>query len=100
MTDTSQHWPSRAFLETALDHGWSAAYQRGKDSGGSPYITIEASRPNGDKRGTIARLTVTWHTRDTGTYRLFGCMTAAHGSDWRDRSLKAATTFLTTQGPG
>lgn len=47
--------------------GWSFVVNHGKDTGDSPFISIEARRGNQDVR-------ITWHTRETGTYRLFSCM--------------------------
>ena len=49
------------------DCGWSFVVQHNKDTGEHPYIGIEARR--GDDH-----LMVTWHTRATGTYRIFTCM--------------------------
>lgn len=55
-------------LIAALMHGgWSFVVQRGVDTGNNPYISTEARR---DKD----TLMITWHTRGTGTYRLFTCM--------------------------
>ena len=48
-------------------YGWSFMLNHGKDTGGSPFISIEARRGNQDVR-------ITWHTRATGTYRLLSCM--------------------------
>lgn len=50
-----------------LDYGWSFLVQHGKDTGDSPFISVEAKRDNETVR-------ITWHTRATGTYRLFSCM--------------------------
>ena len=47
--------------------GWSFMVNHGTDTGDSPYISIEARRGGVDVR-------ITWHTRATGTYRLFSCM--------------------------
>ena len=49
------------------DSGWSFVVQHGKDTGEHPFISIEARREAG-------HVMVTWHTRATGTYRLFSCM--------------------------
>jgi len=49
------------------DNGWSFVVQHGKDTGDSPFISTEARR--GDDH-----VMVTWHTRATGTYRLFTCV--------------------------
>lgn len=52
-----------------LGHGWSFVLQHGTDTGDSPFISIEAKKT---KDGETIR--ITWHTRATGTYRLFSCM--------------------------
>lgn len=52
-----------------LDHGWSFLVQHGKGTGEHPFISIEAKK---SKDGDTVR--ITWHTRATGTYRLFSCM--------------------------
>jgi len=49
------------------DYGWSFVLNHGKDTGEHPYIAIEGGRGN-------EHVMVTWHTRATGTYRLFTCM--------------------------
>ena len=57
--------PTKLFdLTDALVRGaWTYQVVHGTDTGGAPFVTVEAAR---DGR----HLTVTWHTRDTGTYRL------------------------------
>jgi len=57
----------RELIITLMDGGWSFVVNHGKDTGDSPFISIEA------RRGTD-HLMATWHTRATGTYRLFTCM--------------------------
>lgn len=59
----------REFIIELMDAGWSFVVQHGKDTGDSPYISIEAKR---SKESDTIR--ATWHTRATGTYRLFTCM--------------------------
>lgn len=82
------HQPSRDLLNLAIDNGWNAAYVYRKDvSEGAPYITVEARLD--DERNRSHRVIVTWHTRGTGTYRLFSCM-----ADLRDMSLKRARMFI------
>ena len=50
-----------------LDYGWNFVVNHGKDTGGNPYIGIEARRDT-------QHVMITWHTRATGTYRIFTCM--------------------------
>lgn len=57
----------RVLTEALTVNGWSFMLNHGTDTGDNPYISTEA------RRGTDT-LMVTWHTRDTGTYRLFTCM--------------------------
>lgn len=57
-------------LELAESREWKTGTQHGEDSGGSPFVTIAIGRKFAD--GTIFYYKITWHTRNTGTYRLFG----------------------------
>ena len=60
-------------VSALLANGWSFVLQHGKDTGDSPFISIEAKK---HKDGKTIR--TTWHTRQTGTYRLFSCMVNKH----------------------
>ena len=82
------HATSREFLTLALDHGWSASYVHGEDTAGNPHITVTA---RGDK-GEAVR--VTWHTRKTGTYRLFNVLTRGPVGGWRDGTLTSAKVHI------
>lgn len=65
----------RAARELVLDcmkYGWSVAYHRGKDSARNPFVRVEGSRNVHDSDDANQYFSVTWHTRATGTYRLFG----------------------------
>lgn len=57
----------KEFIGALTDNMWSFVVRHGTDTGESPYVGIEAAR-DGQK------LMVTWHTRGTGTYRLFTCL--------------------------
>lgn len=59
----------RELIIELMDAGWSFVVQHGKDTGDHPFISVEAKKAKDG--GTIR---VTWHTRATGTYRLFSCM--------------------------
>ena len=74
---------AREFAVEAIDAGWSVMLLHGVDTGDSPFVSVEAKR---DDR----HIRVTWHTRQTGTYRLFSCAIGR-----RDVSLKAARSELT-----
>lgn len=54
-------------VEALLDYGWSYMLNHGKDTGNAPFISVEGRRGDMEVR-------ITWHTRATGTYRLFSCM--------------------------
>lgn len=80
------------FLLHAIDNGWAVAWQPGTDSGDAPYVTVRAVHDDVEVR-------LTWHTRTTGTYRLF---TAMHKRKhlWVDTTLRAATALVTARGGG
>ena len=59
----------RELIDALLDNGWSVLVQHGKDTGDSPFVSIEAAKSTDGPK-----LRATWHTRGTGTYRLFSCM--------------------------
>lgn len=70
----------------AVNNGWRAELREGVDSGSSPFVTVYAK-----KDADSHLLMVTWHTRMTGTYRLFSCI---YGR--RTVSLKRAREILYT----
>lgn len=55
---------ARETVAAALEAGWSFLVRHEKDSGGSPLVTVQAVHP---WDGRARALTITWHTRDTGT---------------------------------
>ena len=57
----------RELIQLLIDNGWAFLVNPGTDSGGCPYLTVEAAHDN-------QKLYITWHTRETGTYRLFSCL--------------------------
>jgi hypothetical protein len=57
----------KEFIGALTDNMWSFVVNHGKDTGDSPFISTEARRGND-------HVMITWHTRATGTYRLFSCM--------------------------
>lgn len=73
---------TRELIETAVANGWLAYEQHQHDSGGAPFVTVHLRSGYGDD-STVAE--VTWHTRGTGTYRLFGGVwrrMGSHGRHW------------------
>jgi hypothetical protein len=65
------------------DGGWNFVVNHGKDTGDHPFISTEARRGKD-------HVMITWHTRATGTYRLFSCMV-----NKRDVSLTKAMEAVT-----
>lgn len=88
-TTKPNHAASREFLDLALDHGWSASYVHGKDTGENPFITVTAVREERE------RVSITWHTRETGTYRLFSCLLGGRGAE-RDGTLTQAKALVSS----
>lgn len=84
------HPAAADLLLQAANAGWSALIRQTKDTGGNPYVTVEGRRPD----GSLAGFTVTWHTRKTGTYRLFTCLHRGDTGGWRDASLKAVKAAI------
>ena len=72
-------------ITALLNYGWSFVLQHGEDTWNSPFISIEAKKT---RDGETIR--ITWHTRATGTYRLFSCMV-----NKRDVSLTKAIETIT-----
>jgi len=71
---------------------WAAGAD--EDSGGSPFFVVQVGHPLG------AQYKLTWHTRGTGSYRLFSKIYApASGAVWRDApSLKWVREQITAAG--
>lgn len=79
---------ARALLDAAIDHGWAVAWQPGSDTSGAPFVTVRAV-------DTDTEIRVTWHTRATGTYRLFSAIAREPGSrGWRDVTLTQAEAII------
>ena len=83
------HPAARDLLLLAVDHGWDAIVSHGVDTGGAPYVTVRAQRPDPERY-----IDVTWHTRDTGTYRLFHCLVGRSRHSVRDAPLKTARALV------
>lgn len=77
------HPAARDLLLLCADAGWDVAVGHGVDTGGSPYVTVRAARQAPD-----GYLDLTWHTRATGTYRLFSCLLGRSRSTVRDSTLR------------
>lgn len=86
--------------ELAIKHDWASAHQFGEDSGGSPFLTLELGRKVGEGKRAVYHYRITWHTRNTGTYRLFSkiCRTPA-SPGWHDApSLRAIRATIEEHG--
>lgn len=57
-------------LDTARAAGWALLAVTHHDSSGSPYLKVQVAHPRPGDRPWFYE--ATWHTRGTGTYRLFG----------------------------
>lgn len=79
---------ARDLLNLAIDHNCAVAWKPGTDTGGSPYITVEV------RKGEELALSLTWHTRETGTYRLFSAL-RGRGNQAKTTSLANARRLIT-----
>ena len=55
--------------EVAMRNGWAVLFRPGRDTGMNEFVTVEGSR---EKDATPQYFSITWHTRDFGTFRIFG----------------------------
>lgn len=74
---------ARDFLNTAIDHGWSAAWQALTATSGAPYVSITAKRGDEEIRAT-------WHTHKTGTWRWDGALIRGRATAWHHASSQTA----------
>lgn len=70
---------ARLLLEHAEAHGWLTRVTRDVDTGGSPFLVVDVGI-----RDPTHHYQVTWHTRGTGTYRLFTRIGVTSRGGWRD----------------
>jgi hypothetical protein len=75
---------ARELIDACLDSGWSILVQHGKDTGDSPFVSIEAAESRDGRK-----VRATWHTRGSGTYRMFSCVIGK-----RDASLRSAIAYV------
>lgn len=80
-------------LESAC---WRVQVGSGVDTGDNPWLTVEAVDPT----APINSVRVTWHTRGTGTYRLFTCIFRRPYRGWADSSLRQVRAFVSEAGGG
>jgi hypothetical protein len=71
---------ARDLVELTEARGWKWVAGEAKDSGDNPFVTVIV----GDVT-TGEQYKITWHTRGTGTYRLFSkIMSESKGRPWHD----------------
>ncbi|WP_431977615.1 hypothetical protein [Micromonospora haikouensis] len=67
-------------LDTARAAGWRILAVTHQDSGGAPYLKVQVAHPRPPRHSpdgpNVWWYEATWHTRGTGTYRLFGSTSA------------------------
>lgn len=93
MTETAQQatWATpaklREVVDTALNAGRSLLVSHGADTAGSPFVlaTVKWDR---------YEIRLTWHTRDTGSYRLFSAIAAIPGRNWHDITAARAVELI------
>lgn len=57
----------KELIAALADNMWTFQVIHSVDTVDHPFVSVEARRDND-------HLMITWHTRGTGTYRLFSCM--------------------------
>lgn len=86
----------RELLDAALTHGRDFKVTHG-DDGTSPFVTVVVGWFAGEEIPTTIR--ASWHTRGTGTYRLFSITGAWYGKPTHDLpSLAAAQRMIVAGG--
>lgn len=83
-----------ALIDAALAHRRSFIVQHGVDTGDSPFVSFKAQwLPEGCDVPT--KVTMSWHTRNTGTYRLFSAIARGYYRSWQDITAKKALALVT-----
>lgn len=76
-----------ALVEAALTAGRPFIVNHGEDTGGSPFVSITVKWPQHEVRAT-------WHTRNTGTYRLFSALATLPNQGWHDITATRALALI------
>lgn len=82
-------------LDTALAHRRALLIQHATSSEGSPYVTVQVVWKPGHHDVPIS-ICATWHTHDTGTYRLMSVLGSWHRQPGRDLTLIKALAMIKT----
>lgn len=90
-------WPVRMrdLVRAAQAAGWAVLVGHAQDSGGSPYLTVTAVDTMEPERLGL-EVKATWHTRATGTYRLFSCLLFRPYRGWVDVTVTRAIEAVST----
>ena len=85
-------WPkAMRALASALEAArWRIEVGAGSDDLGNPFLTVESQDP----AESCNAVRVVWHTRDSGTYRLFSCLLMRPYRGWQHATLKAVHKFV------
>jgi hypothetical protein len=80
-------WPARMreLVRALQAAGWVVAVDHHEDSGGSPFLSVRAVERDGGER----KLQGCWHTRGTGTYRLFSMLLFRPYQGWHHLTVRA-----------
>lgn len=81
-------------VTAALENRRHFRVEHGEDIGGHPFTSVEVVCHPADARP--ARVNATWHTRDSGTYRLFSLIASYPSStvQWNDLTLTRALHLI------
>ena len=86
--------PALLALIALLDaSGWSYSVKHDHDTAGNAFITVTGV-PHWDP---ITSIRATWHTRATGTLRLFSAMGREHYRGWRDMPVSRLRSMIGPQ---
>jgi hypothetical protein len=78
-------------IADAAERDWRIGVGHGRDSGNAPFVTVQLAIKDPDREYRL-----TWHTRGTGTYRLFSKIYRGERQWWTDApSVKAIRTYIT-----
>lgn len=73
---------ARELLKEAIAAGFAVLWRPDVDASNNPYVVVELAT-------TGWRASITWHTRGTGTYRMFHASEGPHSHKMRDTTLRS-----------
>lgn len=86
---------ARDLIDALLDCGWSVQVLHQSDMGDHPFVTIEGTRGRRSDSVERPRVTATWHTRGTGTYRYMHGLIGGR----RDATVAALIAYIIKETP-